>query len=227
MERPPIQDPASVITTSSAIIAVKYDGGILIASDQSCSYGTSCHYMGVSHFHQLTPGIIIGGTGELADFQAIINVVSRQIEREETRSAGGFLSPAEVHNYIKRYQYMRRTKVDPWLITVVVAGVSPDGGLFLAVTDPWGTSWEERIITTGIAKHIKGQQLDAVVGGPKDAVFKAMNEVWQGIYSRYSLTRGPLEYFDVTATGITRLPDVKIAVNWSNLGALYGAGSVA
>jgi 20S proteasome alpha/beta subunit len=227
MDFPPLREPTSVITTGSAIMAVRYDGGILLSSDLSCSYGSGLHYTGVSHFRQLSPTVLLGGSGELADFQAIVRVISGRIEREATLTDGGVLSPAEVHNYIKRLQYNRRTKVNPWLITVVVAGFAADGSPYLGVTDPWGTSWEDGVITTGVAGRIKGVQLDAVVGKDKATVLAAANEVWKAIFARSMLVRGPLEFFDVTPSGITRLPEAKVAVNWKGIGVVYGESAVA
>jgi 20S proteasome subunit beta 7 len=225
MEDPATEAP-SIITSSSSIIAVKYDKGILLASDQVVSYGAGFQSAHVSHFHKLTPTTIVGCTGELGDFQSLVRTIIGIIDEDETRSGGRVPTPSEIHTYIARLLYQRRTKLKPLVVRIVLAGISPDGSLFLATSDLRGVSWEDSIITTGLAGSIKGLQLPRAVGGSRDAVQAAMNDVWYGLYTRHLLQRGPLEYFDVSADGIQKLDDVTINLNWSCIEATLGAANI-
>jgi 20S proteasome subunit beta 7 len=209
------------------MIAVKYDKGILLASDQVVYYGSGFQSARVSHFHKLTPAMLVGCTGELADFQSLVRTITGIIDDQESRSGGQVPTPSEIHNYIKRLLYQRRTKLKPLLVKIVVAGFNPDGSSFLALTDQRGVAWEDNIIATSLAADIRGLQLERAVGGSRDAVQAAMNDVWQGLYARHLLQNGPLEYFDVSADGIRKLDEVIITVDWGCLQAAWGTASIA
>jgi 20S proteasome subunit beta 7 len=225
----PVKEGPSISTSASAIMAVKYDGGILLASDKMVCYGTSLFYSDFSHFETLSSRILVGCSGELSDFQELVKVLKQVIAAQECRSEGQTCYPAEIQNYITRYLYQRRTKMNPLCVKVVLAGINRDGTTFLGVTDMYGTSWQDDIICTGMAAHIKGLQLDEAVGKDRDTVFAAMSEVWKGIYARSMMQNGPLEYFDVNAREgkIQKRGDVEVGVSWSCIEALWGRDAVA
>jgi 20S proteasome subunit beta 7 len=223
----PIQEDPSVITGASSLIAVKYDNGVLLSADKMVTYGSSLFYGDFSHFSQISPNILLGCSGELSDFQELVKLLQRQVTAEECRTGGTGPTPAEVQNYIKRYLYQRRSKMNPLAVKCVLAGINRDGSSFLGVTDLYGTSWEDDIICTGIAAHLKGLQLDNAVGQDRDSVLRAVNEVWKGIYARSLVQNGPLEFYDVSATGIRQLAEVDVKVDWSCIEALWGREAIA
>jgi 20S proteasome subunit beta 7 len=223
----PVTSPGpSVLTQSASVLAVKYKGGILLASDNSVAYGSHLHYTGFSHFFQLTPQVLLGAAGELADFQALTKELTIQVTREECRTGGRTLLPSEIHCYIKRLMYGRRSRMRPLAITVVIAGLNPDGSTLLAATDLYGASWEDDLIGAGMAKHLQGCQISSVVNQEREKVYEAMNEVWKGIYTRDILQRGALEYFDVSGDGIRQLEDVRIKIDWAGRNQNWGADLV-
>jgi 20S proteasome subunit beta 7 len=223
----PIKDGPSVITGASSLIAVKYDNGILLSADKMVTYGSSLFYGDFSHFSQISSNILLGCSGELSDFQELVKLLRRQVTAEECRTGGIGPTPAEIQNYIKRYLYQRRSKMNPLAIKVVLAGRNRDGSSFLGVTDMYGTSWEDDIICTGLAANLKGLQLDNAVGQDRESVFKAVNEVWKGIYARSLAQNGPLEFFDVNTTEIKRLEEVDVKVDWSCIEVLWGRNAIA
>ena len=100
----------SPITTTNSIIAAKYNDGIILASDRVVSYGSCFKFNDVSHFVQLTPNVVIGCTGELADFQELVDILRSVLVEEECKNNGQPLEPSEISNYIKRLMYQRRSK---------------------------------------------------------------------------------------------------------------------
>lgn len=206
---------AQAITTSGAILAVKYDNGILLASDKTISYGSMFKYNNVSHFEQLTSSIIMGASGEFADFQELKDIIKSVILKEKCKHGGAELSPSEVHNYVKRLMYQRRSKMNPIVAKVVIAGINPDQSLFLACTDLYGASWEDDVISTGMGKYLQGDQLRNAVNGTKEEVQKSILEVFQAIYSRFAQANGKLEFIDMSKDGkIERTEGVEVMPNW-------------
>ncbi|EAY00390.1 Family T1, proteasome beta subunit, threonine peptidase [Trichomonas vaginalis G3] len=203
-----------VITASGAIVAAKYDGGILLASDLSITYGSMFRHNNVSHFVEVAPNIIIGASGEFADFQTLIEVIKSVILQQQCKHNGEYLTASEVHNYIKRYMYQCRSNMKPLSCKVIVAGINPDGSKFLACTDPYGASWESDHIGTGFGKYLQGLQIADVVNGSFDDVKKGITEVFRAVNARNTTANGKIEFITVTPQGINHLAPEQIDPNW-------------
>lgn len=203
-----------VITSSGAIVASKYDGGILLASDMSITYGSMFRYSNVSHFVEVAPKIIIGATGEFADFQQLIDIIKNIILQEQCKHNGEFLTPSEVHTYIKRLMYQRRSKMQPFSCRVVVAGLNPDGSKFLACTDPYGASWETDYLGTGMGKYLQGLQVSEVANGSFEDVKKGITEVFRAVNARTTIANGKVEFVTISQDGINRLEPEEISPSW-------------
>lgn len=209
----PITSVQNPITTTSSIIGIKYDKGILLASDRSISYGSCFKFSNVSHFHQLSPKIIIGCSGEYADFQELADALDSVVNEFKCKHFGEELAPKEVANYIKRLMYQRRSKMKPFVLRCILAGVSNDGKLFLCATDMYGTQWEDDYVTSGYAAYINGLQLMESVNGPREVAEKALREVIVGLAARHSTMTGKIEFVDVTKDGIL-FDETEIEPNW-------------
>ena len=209
------------ITTSGTILAAKYDGGILLASDNTISYGSMFRYNNVSHFVEVTPKVVLGGTGEFADFQQIVEFVKRQILQAQCKHNGEYLTPSEIHSYIKRMMYNRRSQLKPWATRVVVAGINPDNTLFLATTNPYGTSYEDDVISTGFGRYLQGLQITSVANGEKDKVREGMRQVFQTVFARHCQANGKVEFIDLTKDGIVREEPIRINPNWEIVEATW------
>nr|AIF54504.1 20S proteasome subunit beta 7 [Tritrichomonas foetus] len=212
-----VQNP---ITTTNSIIAAKYKDGILLASDRAVSYGSCFKFANVSHFAKLTPNIIIGGTGELADFQELVDVLRSIIVDEECKNNGESLTPSEVSNYIKRLMYERRSKMNPFVMRCILAGIDKDGSKLLTATDLYGTQWEDEYVASGYGAHMQGVQIPKALKSAdvtRDVVMDAIKEVFIGLTARHSTMSGPIEFVDVTANGIEFLDPIEIVPNWDVL----------
>lgn len=209
------------ITTSGTIVAAKYDGGIILASDTTISYGSMFKYNNVSHFEEIAPKIILGGTGEFADFHALCEILRSEILEAQCKHNGEYLTPSEVHTYVKRIMYQKRSKMQPFATKVIVAGINPDGSSFLACTDPYGASWEDDTISTGFGRYLQGTQVSSVVGGPKENVISAIKEIFMTVFARHCQANGKVEFLDVTPETVTKLEPIKISPHWEIVEATW------
>jgi 20S proteasome alpha/beta subunit len=210
----PRQDVQDPLTVAGAIIGVKYDGGIILASDTVITYGTALQFTHVSHFHQLTPTTVIGASGEVADFQELIDILQSYLREAECANHGRPLLASEVYNLIKRIMYTRRSRIDPLVMQVVVAGINADGSSLLAAVDLYGTFWEDDFVCGGMAAYLKGLQLDRAAGHGRDEVIAAIKQVWAGLARRSVGTNLTVEFIDVSPAGITRLEAVRLELPW-------------
>jgi 20S proteasome subunit beta 7 len=65
---------------------------------------------------------VVGAGGDMADFQYIQSILeSLMIEEFEAQDGHG-LGPAEIHEYLSRVMYNRRTKLNPLWNSLIVGG---------------------------------------------------------------------------------------------------------
>ena len=213
-----VQNP---ITTSNSIIAAKYKDGIILASDRVLSYGSCFKFSNVTHFEKLTPNVIIGGTGEYADFQELVDILRKYVVSEECKNNGEPLTAPEISNLIKRLMYQNRSKFNPFVMKCVLAGVDKNSGSkLLTVTDLYGTQWEDDAVATGYGAHMQGLQIPNVLKQPevsRDDIIAAIKQVFVGLMARHSTMVGPIDFVDVKKDGITFLDPVEITPNWDIL----------
>ena len=162
----------------------------------------------------------MGGTGEYADFQELADTLREVIVEEECKNNGENLTPAEVSNFVKSLMYTRRSKINPYVMKCVIAGVDQESNKLLSCTDLYGIQWEDDFVTTGFAAHMIALQIPKALQQPdvtRDVMMNAMKEVFVGIVARHSTMMGPIEFVDVTKNGIEFLDPVEIVPNWDIL----------
>merc|ERR1712087_1063935 len=62
------------------------------------------------------------------------------------------LTAPEIHSYLTRVCYARRSKVDPFYNQFAVGGMSK-GAPYLGYTDLYGTTFEDKYVATGFGAH--------------------------------------------------------------------------
>ena len=204
------------ITTMNSVLGVKYDGGILVASDMAINYGTCYKFSDISHFVQLTPSLIIGASGEYADFQIIVDIVQSLIREHECETGGDYLAPEQIFSYVKRVLYQQRSRMRPLGLKILIAGFQRNGSSFLGAVDLYGTAWTDDFIGTQAAAHMQSPALAQAANQDRETVKKAMEDVFQTITSRFNVANGKIEFFDITKDGINRF-EQKIEPNWEIL----------
>lgn len=60
------------IVTGTTVIGLKYNGGVMLAADTLASYGSLARYKDVRRLDTVGENTIIGASGEMSDYQAII-----------------------------------------------------------------------------------------------------------------------------------------------------------
>jgi len=154
LDRDPITHTQSPVTTGTSVLAVAYDGGIVMAADMLGSYGSLARYRSVPRIIKINDQTVIGCMGDYADFQHVKAIIE-QMEIDEQCKDDGFQTTARsLHSWLTRVLYNKRCKMDPWWTTFVVAGTDIDSATgakkpFLGFVDKLGTAYEDPIIATG------------------------------------------------------------------------------
>ena len=155
----------------------------------------------------------------MSDFQDLVNDLIYIVRDYQCKNNGDDLTPIEVSNYIKRLMYSKRTRMDPFVMKCVLAGVNNDGSLYLTGTDMFGTQWEDNYISLGISAYLKGVQLMDSANKSREEAYNALKEVFVGLVARHITMTGLIEFVDVTENGIKFEKPIEIKPNWDIIDA--------
>lgn len=93
-------------------------------SDTLGSYGSMARFPDLTRFYKANEETVLGIGGEYSDLQFLQRSL-KELELEDTMAADSCTrSPSEVHSYVTRVMYHRRTKINPLYNQIAVAGVS-------------------------------------------------------------------------------------------------------
>jgi len=149
----PYAHTTSPTVTGTSVLAIAYNGGVCLAADMLGSYGSLAKMRSETRFKQVGSNTIVGGSGDLADFQYISHLLDALVTENECEQDGHGLTPKAVHSYLTRILYNRRSKMNPLWNTLVVAGVEK-GQIYLGYVDKIGVAYKDPTIATGFGNHL-------------------------------------------------------------------------
>jgi len=141
--------------TGGSVVALKYNGGVLVAADTIMSYGTLAKFDGVVRMAPVGAKgqVLLSAGGDYSDFQQMLKIVNSSAVEEYTMDDGAVMSASAMHHWLTRIMYQRRSKMDPLWNALVLAGVS-NGQSYLGTTDMYGTMYADNFIATGMGAHL-------------------------------------------------------------------------
>jgi len=139
--------------TGTSVLGIKYKDGILLASDTAGSYGSTVRYKSVERLKSVGKSTVLGASGEVSDFQAIMQMLDQLIITDYMWDDGNNLGPLEIHNYLNRVMYQRRNKFDPLWNSLVLGGVK-NGKKYLGVVTMIGVHYVDDHVATGFGNHL-------------------------------------------------------------------------
>jgi len=143
----------SPMVTGTSVLAVKYNGGVVIGADTLASYGSLARFFELERMVKVGAYTIVGAGGEYSDFQYLSKMLEDVEVEDYCRDDGSRLHPEEIYNYLTRVMYQRRNKGDPLWNSLVVAGFR-EGKSFLGTVDLLGTCYKDDYIATGYGAYI-------------------------------------------------------------------------
>ncbi|KAG7117503.1 Proteasome subunit beta type-7 like protein [Verticillium longisporum] len=148
----PNQATQSPIVTGTSVIAIKYSEGVVIAADNLASYGSLARFTNVKRLRTFAESTVIGFGGDSYGSPAI--TASADTLDGGADKARPRLNAANLHKYLAKLFYARRTKFDPLWNHVLVAGVDDDDKPFLAAADLLGTTFSAPSLATGFGSML-------------------------------------------------------------------------
>jgi len=154
------------ITTGTSVLGIKYRGGVMLAADTLCSYGSLAKYKNAQRLLNINSRTLIGASGEYSDLQSIHDLLKANALNDRCTADSLYEEDMndecakETWSYMRAVMYNRRNKMNPLWNDVVVAGFKQetDGTTsdvpFLGLVDKIGTAYEDDILATGFGAYI-------------------------------------------------------------------------
>jgi len=154
-EAGPTKRTTNPIVTGGSVVAVKYAGGVLVAADTICSYGTLARFENVVRMQPvgIANDTLLAAGGDYSDYQQMLKMIDAKATDEYNMDDGASMSASALHHWLTRIMYNRRSKMDPLWNSIVIAGFR-DGKAYLGTTDLYGTMYEDSFIATGLGAHM-------------------------------------------------------------------------
>lgn len=97
---------------------------------------------------------IIGVGGDVSDMQYLDRLLNSLDVEENYGSSGHTLNAKNLHTYLSKVMYKRRSDINPLWNHVLVAGLDGDGKPFLSSVDLLGTTFSAPTLATGYGAQL-------------------------------------------------------------------------
>ncbi|OJJ87244.1 proteasome core particle subunit beta 7 [Aspergillus glaucus CBS 516.65] len=145
------QSPA---VTGTSVVAVKFNGGVAIAADNLASYGSLARFTDVKRLRTFGDSAVVGFGGDVSDMQYIDRLLGSIDIKENYSAHGNLLNAKNLHTYLSKVFYKRRSEFNPLWNHVLVAGFDGNGQPFLSSADLLGTTYSAPHLATGFGAHL-------------------------------------------------------------------------
>ncbi|KAG9246676.1 nucleophile aminohydrolase [Calycina marina] len=229
----PNQHTQSPIVTGTSVIALKFKDGVVIAADNLASYGSLARFTDVKRLRSFADSSIVGFGGDVSDMQYLDRLLSSLDTREAYCSSGHSLNAQNLHTYLAKVFYKRRSEFSPLWNQVLVAGLDAESKPFLASADLLGTTFSAPSLATGFGAHL-AQPLLRKVAPDEDAVAKlseeeavqAVKESMKVLFYRDARSLDKYSIAVVTKAGIRLKEDEKLEnQSWAFADKIRGYGT--
>lgn len=176
IEKFPSMHTQRPIITGTSVLAVKFNGGVIMAADNVGAYGSLLRFSNIERIIKVGDETVVGISGDISDMQYIERLLE-ELETEEDiyDSDGGHkLRAPHVHEYLSQVMYNRRSKMNPLWNAIVVAGFDDTKEPFLRYVDLLGVAYGSSAIATGFGSYLAVPLLRNLV--PYDADYPKVSE---------------------------------------------------
>jgi len=225
MQQNPIGHTTRPIVTGTTVVAIRTNSFVMMAADTLGSYGS------LSRFHNMNRVISIGGHtmlgagGEMSDFQKVTQYLQGLEEENYCYDDEVSMTAPEIHSYLTRICYNRRSKVDPFYNQFAVAGmtVSPRGErkTYLGYTDLFGTTFTDNYVATGFGAHFalpllrKGYAEMGEADMTLQDARKLLADVMRVLFYRDCKTINKITFGTVDENGVDIKDPVSVRTDWN------------
>jgi len=229
----PNQHTQQPIVTGTSVVALKFSDGVVIAADNLASYGSLARFTDVKRLRKFADSSIVGFGGDVSDMQYLDRLLNSLDIEEAYSSSGHTLNAKNLHTYLSKVFYKRRSDFNPLWNQVLVAGLDDDKRPFLASADLLGTTFSAPSLATGFGAHLAQPLLRKVAPDEiaasklsKEQALAAVKESMKVLFYRDARSLDKYSIAIVTAEGIDLKEDEKLEnQSWAFADEIRGYGT--
>lgn len=238
MSNGPKQATQAPVVTGTSVLALKFNGGVVMAADNLASYGSLARFTNTQRLRTFGDKAVLGFSGDVSDMQFLDrHLTGLEIQEayedagEDNEEAG--LNAANLHTYLGKLFYGRRNKFDPLWNQVLVAGFDNKNSVFLACVDLRGTTYSSPSLATGygaalaqpIMRRVAETEEQAAQLTQEEAI-DVIKECMKVMFYRDARSLDTYSMAVVKKDGVTLTTDEKVdRQSWAFADRIRGYGS--
>eukprot|EP00744_Colponema_vietnamica_P011147 GILI01015687.1.p1 GENE.GILI01015687.1~~GILI01015687.1.p1 ORF type:complete len:222 (-),score=63.08 GILI01015687.1:117-782(-) len=161
------------MASGGSVLAIKYEGGVLLATDTLLSYGSLAKWPNIPRIKIIGKRTAIAASGDYADFQEVAGELEKLVASDSIALDGYDKTPSDLFCYLHRTLYSKRSDFEPALCHFMLVGVDPDGKSILGSVDDVGTKYLVDFAATGFGQQIALPILRRTAEGKNGKVSRA------------------------------------------------------
>lgn len=198
------------------------------------SYGSLARFTDVKRLRPFNRTTIIGVGGDVSDMQYLDRMLNSLDVTENYGSPGHALNAKNLHTYLAKVMYKRRSDVNPLWNAILVAGLDGEDKPFLSSVDLLGTTFSSPTLATGYGAHLAQPLLRKLVDDEsqvphvtKEAAVDAIKECMKVLFYRDARSLDKYSIAVVTKEGGVELKENEQleGQSWAFAETIRGYGS--
>ena len=200
----------------------------------SASYGSLARFTDVKRLRIFDDRTVVGFGGDVSDMQYIDRMLNSLDVRENYATTGHTLHAKNLHTYLSKIFYKRRSDFNPLWNHILVAGFDDHDKPFLSSADLLGTTFSAPTLATGFGAHLAQPLLRRLV--PKDEAsvpditqemaVEAIKECMKVLFYRDARSVDQYSMAVITQSGVELKEDEKLEQqSWAFAEGIKGYGT--
>jgi 20S proteasome subunit beta 7 len=199
----------------------------------TASYGSLARFTDVKRLRKFNDEVVVGFGGDVSDMQYLDRLLNSLDVREGYSSSETALNAKNLHTYLAKVMYNRRSKFDPLWNHLLIAGMDGESKPFLASADLLGTTFSSPSLATGFGAHLAQPILrtilpdEASVGNvSKEQAVDKIKECMKVLFYRDARSMDKYSIAVITKDGVTLEENVQLEnQSWAFADRIRGYGT--
>ncbi|KAF2178498.1 proteasome endopeptidase complex, beta subunit [Zopfia rhizophila CBS 207.26] len=229
----PQQHTQSPIVTGTSVVAAKFKDGVVIAADNLASYGSLARFTDVKRIRKFNDQVVVGFGGDVSDMQYLDRLLNSLDVRENYSTTETPLNAKNLHTYLSKVMYKRRSDFNPLWNHLLIAGLDGESKPFLASADLLGTTFAAPTLATGFGAHLAQPILRRTVPDEasvqnvsKDEAVRLVKECMKVLFYRDARSLDKYSIAVITKEGVELKQDEKLEnQSWAFAEGIRGYGT--
>jgi 20S proteasome subunit beta 7 len=187
----------------------------------------------VKRLRTFSDSSVVGFGGDVSDMQYIDRLLNSLDIQESYNPDGHRLNAKNLHTYLSKVLYKRRSDFNPLWNQILVAGLDGEGVPFLSSADLLGTTFSAPSLATGFGAHLAQPILrniapneDAVKTITEERAVAAIQECMKVLFYRDARSLDIYSIAVVTKDGVVLKEDEKLEMqSWAFAEGIRGYGT--